>query len=553
MIHKKRPSVHLAACLLPCLLLAAGLPAAAELIPDWTAHLPLNGVQSSTMSDILVDAAGVSYVTGTQGPPADSDVATAAFAPDGTLLWKRVYDGSTSGIDQGHALALGPGGLLWVAGSEPDSTARAEVLLLSYDVHTGAPLDSLRLAADPSESGREVVVDAAGNVYVGGSTVGDGNDGLILAFSPDLELLWRETWDGAAFGSFSQDTVEQVELAADGDLLVLLKGVTGANQPDYVVVKYAAATGAIVWEASWGDNGGESPREMELDAAGDVYVTGSVGNQYGTIKLSGTDGSLLWEAIDSPVLRASAWALALDEDGVYVTGDVDPDGDFSNLNDDMYTVKRDAATGALVWSNRYGDSCVGCNESTADLAVDPDGNVFLSGRTSTPPYNNDVIHFQLDAATGVEIDRGILDTAGTGSLTFDSGYDLFDSGSTIDPDDGGITMAVTKFPSKLVDPYTIAVSDLVAGSEATFTISNATPGATQYVVASVRGLGTTEVPQLGVTLDLAQPRLLGSGPADASGFFEATLTLPAGASGRTIWMQGAEDGAVTRVVRGEVQ
>jgi hypothetical protein len=41
---------------------------------------------------VVVDAAGVSYVTGTAGPSSDTDITTAAIRADGSLLWSRTFN-----------------------------------------------------------------------------------------------------------------------------------------------------------------------------------------------------------------------------------------------------------------------------------------------------------------------------------------------------------------------------------------------------------------------------------------------------------------------------
>jgi len=88
--------------------------------------------------------------------------------------------------------------------------------------------------------------------------------------------------------------------------------------------------------------------------------------------------------------------------------------------------------------------------------------------------------------------------------------------------------------------YALSVANLVGGEDATFTIANGTANQNQYLVYSLRGPGSTRVPQLNVTLDLAQPVLFASGRANSQGAFEATVRVPRAASGRTVWFQGAE-------------
>jgi hypothetical protein len=409
---------------------------------------------------MVTDAAGVSYVSGTSGPSSNTDITTAAFAPDGALLWSHVFNGPGNWHDQARGIALGPGGVVWVTGNTPGPGSYANVLLLEYDAVSGTLLDSVQYSSAPftSEHGASVVTDALGDVYVGGGTVGDGGDGLILKFDSSGQLLWKRTWDGPAAAPFSGDSVQEVLLAPDGDLLVMIHGVMSTLHPDYVVVKYDAGSGATLWEANWGVSGGDFPSDMEVDALGDVYVTGTgidFNDKYSTIKLRGADGALLWQAYDAAGIDDSGHELELDgEGGVYVTGEVDPDGDQSNFNDNIYTVKRDAGTGAFLWSHLYGVNCIGCFDVPSDVRVDPEGHVFVAGRTSSPPYSSDVILLVLDAGSGLETDRGIVsgganESAGTGVLRFDAAHNLFDGGNRSNVNTGQVEMTVTKWSSLL--------------------------------------------------------------------------------------------------------
>ena len=196
---------------------------------------------------------------------------------------------------------------------------------------------------------------------------------------------------------------------------MLITGYTASSHPDYVVVKYAAADGATLWQGSFGVNGGDYPSDMAIDALGDVYVTGTgidFIDKYSTIKLRGSDGALVWQAYDAVANDHSARAIAVDDQGgVYVTGTADPEGNHSNFNDDIFTVKRSAASGALLWTHRYGAPCVGCYDVGGDVIVDASGHVFVAGSTSSPPYSSDAILLVLSAATGAETDRGIVDAA----------------------------------------------------------------------------------------------------------------------------------------------
>lgn len=101
--------------------------------------------------------------------------------------------------------------------------------------------------------------------------------------------------------------------------------------------------------------------------------------------------------------------------------------------------------------------------------------------------------------------------------------------------------------------YSLSVSNLVGGANAVFRISSATPETNQYIAYSLRGLGSTFVPQLNVTLGIAQPVLLTSGRADADGRLRKSVHVPRVATGRTVWFQAAEANRTTAVLETTVE
>ena len=434
----------------------------AELAPEWVSRVPLGTALAAGPAGIHVDPDGVSYVTGTSGGGSgNTDITTSSFAPDGALRWTQTWNSTGTNSDQARGITMGPGGILYVVGNTPGPQSFANVLILGYDAVTGALLKTIRYSSGPakSETGASIVTDAAGNIYVGGTTSGDGLDVMTMKFNPAGVLQWKRTWDGPAFSPFSSDSVQKVLLDSAGNLLVLITGMMASNQPDYVVVKYAGGAGTTLWEANWGVSGGDYPVDMEIDAANDIYVTG-IGidfiDKYSTIKLNGTNGQLIWQFYDAFGNDHSATGLFLDGNGgVLITGASDPEGNHSNFNDQFFTVKRDATTGAQLWTHVYGQICVGCYDVPSDVRVDSAGNTFVVGRTSSPPYSNDIILFVLDNATGLEIDRGIVFNTGTevltsGPLRFDAAFNLYDGGRVYDANSGATDMSVTKWAS-LVD------------------------------------------------------------------------------------------------------
>ncbi len=385
------------------------LMAGADLTPEWVTRIASS--YSDSLTSMLVDSAGQVYIVGSTGASSNRSIRAAAINPDGTVRWSSVLSSGQAG-----GAALGADGALYIAGSAPGQGGASDLILLKCDASTGNLLQTYRYSrgAGIAAIGGAVAVDAQGNLYIMGATTGDGADVLLLKLDASLQLQWTRLWDGPASVPYSQDSGVQMLLDPAGNPVLLIRAVMADNQPDYMVVKYSPS-GAILWQQNWGTRAGDTPLKMVMDTSGDIYVTGSTTRTtlvYGTIKLRGSDGQLLWEQIDSQALRDIGRSLALDAQGdVYITGSVDPEGNESNFNDNFYTVKRGGATGTpRRWSHLYGQNCVNCFDVPADIAVDSAGHVLVVGRTSSPPYVNDMILLVLNAQTGQEQDRGVVDS-----------------------------------------------------------------------------------------------------------------------------------------------
>ena len=432
--------------------------AQAQLAPQWTSSVSLGTAFAAGLEGLQVDPDGVSYMTGIGGPSPNTDILTSSFNPDGSLRWSQTWDSVASGADQSRAITKSASGIVYVAGNTPGPNFYANILVLGYDAATGALLKTIQYSSGNfrSEFASSIVTDAVGNIYITGGTVGDGPDVITVKFDPTGKVLWKRTWDGGAVAPYSLDYPVKILLDPSGDVVVAISGTMPNNHPDYVVVKYNPATGAQIWAKTWGLDGGDFASDMEIDASGDIYVTGTAFNftdKFGTIKLRGSDGQLLWQAYDSNGFNHHANGLSLDGiGGVFVTGSSDPDGDISNSNDDYFTVKRDATSGALLWTHAYGDPCVGCYDASTDVRVDPAGNVFVVGATTSAPFVADQLLLVLDTGTGQEINRGTIVGSGStlvsgGTLRFDAAFNLYDGYNVSDANVGTLSMALSKWAS----------------------------------------------------------------------------------------------------------
>ncbi len=449
---------HLRVGLMLSMLPLLTIRASGDLVPEWVSRVPSGSTLYSGLRGMCVDAAGNTYVVGNAGVSYNVDTLTAKIAPDGAVLWSRTFDGPAQWHDTISDVAFGPDGSVYAVGSTPGAMMFADLLVLKYDPTDGRLIwfSTFDGGFGISDGGLRVAVDRVGNVYAGGSTVGDGGDCLTVKFDSDGNVQWASVWDGPAGAPYSQEAVRGIKIDPSGNVVIIADGVMNSLHPDYVVIKYDAADGSQVWMNRWGLNGDETPVDMAIDAAGDIYVTGTAFNssvQFGTVKFQGSDGQILWAEYDRTGYRDWASALALDgQGGVYVTGTTDPHGDQSKMMHNFYTVKRDAASGALLWTHEYGDACLRCYDASSDVIVDRDGHAFVVGTTSSPPYSSDQMLLVLEAADGHELDRGLVYSGASEGvsgdiLNLDGAQNVLIGGNGSNFNTGEVEMAVVKYAS----------------------------------------------------------------------------------------------------------
>lgn len=228
---------------------------------------------------------------------------------------------------------------------------------------------------------KTMAIDPAGCMYVTGWSYGAGTlwDFATVKYSPSGETLWVRRYNG---NSNNNDMAAAIARDASGNIYVTGKSWSAGSYYDFTTIKYDLH-GTLQWVRTYNgpDNGGDEACAVAVDAAGNIFVTGkssavSTGNDYATVKYS-TSGVQLWvQRFDGFASIDEPSAIAVDAFGnVYVTG-----RSTTPTQDDYCTIKYDAA-GVQEWMNRYnGPGGGGNNADWANaIAVDAFGNVFVTG------------------------------------------------------------------------------------------------------------------------------------------------------------------------------
>jgi hypothetical protein len=303
------------------------------------------------------------------------DFYTAKHAPtDDRLLWEQRYNALANRSDHPQALALDDAGDVIVTGASVGMAA-VDYYTAKYRAVNGSLIWESRYngPANDGDFASALALDHSGNALVTGYSWNESDtDWLTVKYAAATgALLWERRFNGPSNVS---DMAAAIVLDRDGNAFV-----TGSSDYHYHTVKYAAANGAMLWDRP-GPAG--MPRAAATDSQGNLVVTGrSTGTNafldcY-TAKYAATDGALLWEQRYNGAANGIDEAVAAsvdDSDDVVVTGRT-----FNGKNDDFYTAKYRGFDGLLIWERRYDGS--GGSDGASALAIDRVGNVVVSGST----------------------------------------------------------------------------------------------------------------------------------------------------------------------------
>ncbi|OWY25474.1 T9SS C-terminal target domain-containing protein [Sphingobacteriales bacterium UPWRP_1] len=260
-------------------------------------------------------------------------------AATGALLWLYQLNGTSPGsADEAVAIAADNNGNVFATGYTKNSGTSSDITTLKLSP-AGDSIWVQLYNGPASESDRaaDLALDNSGNIYVAGRTDADASvlsdDNFItIKYDQNGNQLWLRTYAGAAGG---EDRAAKIRVAANGSVYVAGREWNGTDF-DITIVSYAA-DGTAGWTYTYPDAGGdELPSDFALDAAGNLYITGSLTGLYQsglTFSLS-PSGNLLWAQIWGETgFTHTAEALAIDPDNriwVAASGPVNQNGTMVN-------------------------------------------------------------------------------------------------------------------------------------------------------------------------------------------------------------------------------
>ena len=415
------------------------------------------------------------------------DVFVTKLNSSGTGLVYSTYIGGTF-FDEGRGIAVDATGNAYIAGAASiafpttvgaiDTTfgGGSDVFVTKINASGNALSYSTYLGESNIDYAETIAADTAGNAYVGGRT-SDGildfpttpgafdttHNGFDDAFLSKINDTGTALVYSTFIGGSDIDLASAVAVMPNGEAIVAGVTTDGATDlqttagsydtthngvTDFYVARFNAAGSALVYSTFIGGPGIDNIGSMAIDETGAVYAAGTVSvgypttagvfdtvnvgsNEIGLTKLNAAGTALAYSTFIGGTQGESANAVAVDRFGIAYVAGSNFGGDypttasaydttFNGNNDAVVTIVNQNAT-ALIASTYIGGNL---NDSASDIALDPNGNIYLAGQTNsiTTPFPTTSDAFQTfnaglnDAFVGkfgdYSIGGRVIDTAG---------------------------------------------------------------------------------------------------------------------------------------------
>jgi sugar lactone lactonase YvrE len=166
------------------------------------------------------------------------------LAPAPVLSFQNTWGGND--LDSAEGVAVAPDGSIYVVGRTRSFSANNvdfDVFLVKYAPNGTLLFQQTYGTAGGSEDGNAVAVGPDGSVYVAGTSA--DTKALLVKFAPNGTLIWQRTWGGTPGGEFANG----VAVSGDGASVYITGGTGsfGAGFDDALLVKFDA-NGALVWQ-----------------------------------------------------------------------------------------------------------------------------------------------------------------------------------------------------------------------------------------------------------------------------------------------------------------
>jgi len=377
--------------------------------------------------------------------------------------WVETYNGSGNTTDKSTAMVTDASNNVYVTGKSKNG-ANYDFVTVKYNsagverwmaTYAGPGCSNCYGGSIYNDEPVDITVDASGNVYVTGKSYSvtstpysceeytqcqledaaaslgwtlslvEGEDWVML-----MDVVYEMCQDGVEDGSlcleggnydyatvkYNSKGVEQwvaryngtgnagdypkaIDVDNAGNVYVTGNSYGVGTLYDWATVKYNA-NGVEQWviRSNGYNNGNDAASDLAVDGAGNLVVVGQRDSYFSTMKINPNGVGIWGSSISSGVALDKATSVTIDDfDNVYVTGE---SHNYTNGNYTIiaYMTVKYSANGTKQWSAVYKNAA---NEPPAGIEVDGSGNVYVTGTTPNT-YNDDYVVLKYNSAGAQE-------------------------------------------------------------------------------------------------------------------------------------------------------
>src|SRR5436190_3325669 len=157
-----------------------------------------------------------------------------------TQDWVQTYNGPGNGIDIAFSIVVDNAGNVYVAGNSPGETSANDITTIKYNAAGQQQWIQRYNGPGNSDDGTNgtnaIAVDSSGNVYVTGWSAGTENtDYVVIKYNSNGDQQWAQRYNGPGNG---YDAPYGIALDSSGNVYVTGTSTGDGTGFDYATIKY---------------------------------------------------------------------------------------------------------------------------------------------------------------------------------------------------------------------------------------------------------------------------------------------------------------------------